>query len=59
MITENGLLWQKNQSSRLRIKPKKDSKKLYFGFSKSKNDTLRHSIPIVIYFEYLFAISFH
>jgi Na+/proline symporter len=30
---------------------------LYFGFSKSKNDTLRHSILIVIYFGILFAIS--
>jgi hypothetical protein len=44
MITENGLLFE-NQSSRLRIKPKKDSLKIVFWLFKIKNDTLRHSIP--------------
>jgi hypothetical protein len=31
-----GYSWQKNQSSRLRIKPKKDSLKIILAFQKSK-----------------------
>jgi hypothetical protein len=60
MITENGLLFgQKSKQPFEELNQERFPKKLYFGFSKSKNDTLRHSIPYCYLLEYclLFLIS--